>query len=61
MKRYDAFICYQFDADDDFVKNTIIPELEQNHDPPFKLCIHENDFEPEYGILDNMQACYREQ
>ena len=56
MKRYDAFICYQFDADDDFVKNTIILELEQNHDPPFKLCIHENDFEPGYGILDNMQT-----
>ena len=56
MKRYDAFICYQFDADDDFVKDTIIPELEVNHDPPFKLCIHENDFEPGYGILENMQV-----
>ena len=56
MKKNDAFVCYQFDSDDDFVKNTIIPELEQKHDPPFKLCIHENDFEPGYGILDNMQV-----
>ena len=56
MKKYDAFVCYQFDADDDFVKNIIIPELEEKHDPPFKLCIHENDFEPGYGILDNMQV-----
>ena len=56
IKEYDAFVCYQFDSDDDFVKNTIIPELEQNHDPPFKLCIHENDFEPGYGILENMQV-----
>ena len=56
MKKYDAFVCYQFDADDDFVKNIIIPELEENHDPPFKLCVHENDFEPGYGILENMQV-----
>ena len=39
-----------------YVKNTIIPELEEKHDPPFKLCIHENDFEPGHGILDNMQV-----
>ena len=56
MKKYDAFVCYQFDADDDFVKNTIIPELEQKHDPPFKLCVHENDFELGKKIFDNMQA-----
>ena len=56
MKKYDAFVCYQFDSDDDFVKNTIIPELEQKHDPPFKLCVHENDFELGKKIFDNMQA-----
>ena len=39
MKKYDAFVCYQFDSDDDFVKNTIIPELEQKPDSPFKLCV----------------------
>ena len=56
MKKYDAFVCYQFDADDDFVKNTILPELEEKHDPPFKLFISENDFEPGYSIIKNMQA-----
>ena len=56
MKKYDAFVCYQFDADDDFVKNIIIPELEEKHDPPFKLCVHENDFELGKKIFDNMQA-----
>ena len=56
MKKYDAFVCYQFDADDAFVKNEIIPEFEQNHDPPFKLFISENDFEPGYSIIKNMQA-----
>ena len=55
MKKYDAFICYQFDADDDFVKNIILPELEEKHDPPFKLFISE-DFEPSYSIIKNMQA-----
>ena len=56
MKKYDAFVCYQFDSDDDFVKNTIIPELEEKHDPPFKLCVHENDFELGKKIFHNMQA-----
>ena len=56
MKKYDVFICYRFDADDDFVKNKIIPELEEKHDPPFKLFISENDFEPGYSIIKNMQA-----
>ena len=56
IKKYDAFVCYQFDADDDFVKNTIIPELEQNHDPPFKLCIHDREFVPGTLVLDNMQV-----
>ena len=56
MKKYDAFICYQFDADDEFVKNTIIPELEQNHDPPFKLCIFDDAFLPGSSILDNIQV-----
>ena len=56
MKKYHAFVCYQFDSDDDFVKNTIMSELEQKHDPPFKLCVHENDFELGKEIFDNMQA-----
>ena len=56
MKKHDVFICYRFDADDDFVKNTVIPELEEKHDPPFKLFISENDFEPGYSIIKNMQA-----
>ena len=56
MKKYDAFVCYHFDTDDTFIKNTIIPELEQNHDPPFKLFIHEIDFTPGSTILENMQV-----
>ena len=38
------------------LRTTIIPELEQKHDPPFKLCVHENDFELGKKIFDNMQT-----
>ena len=55
MKKYDAFVCYRFKTDDDFVKNIVIPALEQKHDPPFKLFISE-DFELGKKIFDNMQA-----
>ena len=55
-KKYDVFVCYQFDTDDVFVKNTIIPNLETKHDEVFKLFIAENDFEPGYSIIKNMQT-----
>ena len=56
IRKYDAFVCYQFDTDDDYVKNTIVPELEAKHDQVFKLFIAENDFEPGYSIIKNMQT-----
>ena len=34
-KKFDAFVCYHFDADQEFVNNFILPELEENHVPPF--------------------------
>ena len=43
-KEYDAFVCYNFDEDFDFVFNSILPELEENHDPPLKMFIHDRDF-----------------
>ena len=33
----------------------IKPELEENHDPPFNLCIHSRDFHPGLRIFDNIQ------
>ena len=52
-KEYDAFVCYDI-ADADYVHKTIIDELEENCDPPFKLCIHKRDFTPSYTIKWNI-------
>ena len=35
--------------------DTILPELEENQNPPFKLCIHSRDFKPGDPICDNIQ------
>ena len=54
-REFDAYVCYAFDQDDDFVINTILAGLEKNQDPPFKLCIHSRDFKPGDPIFDNIQ------
>lgn len=54
-REFDAIVCFSFDADNDYVINTIQPELEENHDPPFKLCVHSRDFEVGVDIKDNIQ------
>ena len=54
-REFDAYVCYAFDQDDDFVMNTILPGLEENQNPPFKLCIHSRDFKPGDPIFDNIQ------
>ena len=55
-REFDAFVCYDFDGNDDFVLSSILPALEENQDPPFKLCIHSRDFEPGVPIFDNIQS-----
>ena len=50
---YDAFVCYDL-ADDDFAHRTLIDELEEKQDPPFKLCIHKRNFKPSYTIKWNI-------
>ena len=45
-REYDAFVCYNFDEDHHFVFDSILPELEENHDPPLKMFIHDRDFIP---------------
>ena len=54
-KKYDAFVCYAFDADNEFVMTSIQPELEEKCIPPFKLCMHERDLDPGRQILENIQ------
>ena len=36
-KDYDAFVCYNFDDDRNFVFDSILPELGDNHDPPLRM------------------------
>ena len=52
-RMYDAFVCYDL-ANDDFAHKTLIDELEERHDPPFKLCIHKRNFKPSYTIKWNI-------
>ena len=52
-KKYDAFVCYDI-ADAEYAHEIIIDELEENYDPPFKLCIHKRDFKPSYTIKWNI-------
>ena len=53
-REYDAFFCYNFDEDFDFVSDSILPELEEKHDPPFKMFIHDRDFIPGRDITINI-------
>ena len=51
-KEYDAFICYEYnEVDQDFAENTIRMKLEENFDPPFKLCLHRRDFKAAWDII----------
>ena len=53
-REYDSFVCYNFDEDHNFVFNSILPELEENHDPPLKVSIHDRDFIIGREITDNI-------
>ena len=51
-KVYDAFISFSGN-DFDWVKNTLQKRLE-NHDPPYKLCLHHRDFPVGEPIVENI-------
>ena len=52
-REFDAFVLYHFDSDDNFVVETLLPELEKNRN--FRLCIHSRDFTPGHDIKDNIE------
>ena len=54
-REFDAYVCYAFDQNHDFVMDTVLPELEENQNPPFKLCIHSRDFNIGDPIFENIQ------
>ncbi len=49
-REYDAFVCFQFDKDNDFVMNVLVPKLEHK----YKLFIHSLDFKPGAKITANI-------
>ena len=53
LMTYDAFISFN-QADYLFVKNSIMPRLERECDPKFRLCVHFRDFELGVPIADNI-------
>ena len=58
-REFDAFVCYNFDTDCEYVLNTILPEMGENHDPPFKLCFDSKDFTPGVHIKENIIGAIR--
>ena len=54
-KKFDAFVCYNFDTDHKYVTDIILPELEEKHDPPCKLCFDSQDFKPGVHIKENIK------
>ena len=55
-KEYDAFVCYEYnEVDQDFAENALRMELEENFDPPFKLCLHRRDFKAAWDIMWNIR------
>ncbi|XP_040188178.1 toll-like receptor 2 [Rana temporaria] len=49
---YHAFISYSY-FDADWVRRVLLPQLEDSN-PPYKVCIHERDFQPGKWIIDNI-------
>ena len=45
IRKYDAFVCYDYgDKDGIYAEENLRMELEENQDPPFKLCLHRKGF-----------------
>ena len=53
-REFDAFVLYHFDSDDDFVVNSLIPELEEVRN--LRMNIHSRDFQPGCKIDENIEA-----
>ena len=54
---YDAFVSFHHSGPHrDFVFDKILPELEENHDPKFRLYFHDRDFELGHYIIQNIET-----
>ncbi|XP_054422588.1 toll-like receptor 13 [Pteronotus mesoamericanus] len=51
---YDAFVSFTA-TDEQWVYEELVPALEKDGQPTFKLCLHQRDFEPGMDIFENIQ------
>ncbi|KAM5290363.1 toll-like receptor 13 [Glossophaga mutica] len=51
---YDAFVSFTA-TDEQWVYEELVPALEEDGQPTFKLCLHHRDFEPGVDIFENIQ------
>ncbi|KAM6967464.1 toll-like receptor 12 [Aplochiton taeniatus] len=51
--RFDAFVSFS-SHDEEWVMREMAPRLEQEGEPPLRLCLHHRDFEVGKGIVDNI-------
>lgn len=51
---YDAFVSFTA-TDEQWVYEELVPALEKDGQPTFKLCLHHRDFEPGIDIFENIQ------
>ena len=56
-REFDAFVIYHFDTDNNFVVNTLIPELKEARD--LRLHIHSQDFQPGRNIEENIEEAIK--
>ena len=50
--KYDGFICH--DSQDEEYAKEILRYLEDEHEPPFRMCVHFRDFCPGRSIIENI-------
>ena len=53
-REFDAYMCYKVDSDGEYAEDIILPELQENYDPPFNICIHRDHFQPGRTIKRNI-------
>ena len=56
----DAFVSFHDSRPHRDLFDRILPELEKNHDPPFRLCIHDRDFELGVDIMCNIETAIKQ-
>ena len=47
-------MCYKVDSDGEYAEDIILQELHENCEPPFKICIHRDHFQPGRTIKRNI-------